>query len=61
MTEALKQRPDEKQKKKEKKEEKIEKQLDEGLEESFPTSDPLAIVQPGGPADPGKKKESGQK
>lgn len=61
MSEALKHRPDEKQQKKEKKkEERIEKELDEGLKESFPTSDPLAIVQPGGPDDPGKNKQSGQ-
>ena len=53
-------RPEDKQAKKEKQEKKIEKQLDKALEESFPNSDPLAIVQPGGPADPGKKKDSGQ-
>ena len=56
-------RPHDKQQKKvekKKQEEKIEKKLDEGLKESMLTSDPVAVVQPGGNKDPGKDKKSGQ-
>jgi hypothetical protein len=63
MPDTINRQPDDKQQKKQEKkqqEETAEKKLDEGLKESMLTSDPVAVVQPGGTKDPVTEKKSGQ-